>query len=99
MINLYKLIINAFGPENVLIHDQCIIFYQFQLFLATFPSIILLYSSVFMYTIDCIKCQREKKTEKYAFASSMFNKNSLKGNQLIFKDLNVVQIDIKKDDN
>ena len=52
-----------------------------------------------MPTIDRIKCQREKKTEAYAFAPFMFNECSLAGNQLVFEDLNEVQIGIEKDNN
>lgn len=99
MIDPYKLTMNVFGPEGVRIHDQCIKFHQFRLFLAMFPSIILLYSSVCMPTIDYIKWHREEKMKTYAFALSIFNKSSLVGNQLVFKDLNVVQMGIKKDDN
>ena len=51
-----------------------------------------------MPTIDRIKCQRERKTETYVFALSMFNKSSLAENQLVFKDLNVIQMGIEKDD-
>ena len=98
MIDSYKLTINVFGREGVRIRDQCIKFHRFRSFLAAFPSITLLYSSVCMPTIDWIKCQREGKTETYAFAPSMFNESSLAGNQSVFEDLNVVQMGIKKDD-
>lgn len=98
MIDPYELTINVFGPKGVRIRDQCIKFYRFQSFLAAFPSITLLYLSVCMPTIDWIKCQRERKTEAYAFVSSMFNESSLAGNQLVFEDLNIVQMGIEKDD-
>ena len=98
MINLYELTINVFGPEGVRIRDQCIKFHRFQSFLAALPSITLLYSSVCMPTIDRIQCQREGKTETYAFAPSMFKESSLAGSQSVFEDLNVVQMGIEKND-
>lgn len=56
MIDPYKLAINVFGPESAWIRDQCINFHFFQLFLAAFLSIILLYLSVCISTINHIKC-------------------------------------------
>lgn len=90
MINPYELAMNVFGPESAQIRNQYIKFHRFRLFLAIFPSVTLLYSSVCISTIDCIKCQREGKTEVYAFAPSIFNKSSLLGNYLVFEDLNLV---------
>lgn len=50
-----------------------------------------------MPVIDRIKCEAEGKTEAYAFAPSMFSESSLSGNQSVFKDLNVVQMGIDKE--
>lgn len=96
MIDPYKLIINVFGPEGVQIRNQCIKFYQFRSFLAVFLSIILLYLSVYIPIIDQIKCQREEKMEAYAFAPSIFHKSLIAGNQLVFENLNIVQMGIEK---
>lgn len=97
IIDLYELTMNVFVLQSIRICHQYIKFHRFRSFLAVFPSIILLYLSVCIPTIDKIKCQREEKTEAYAFVSSMFNESSLAGNQLIFKDLNIIQIGIEKD--
>lgn len=51
-----------------------------------------------MPVIDRINCKLEGKTEAYAFALSIFNESSLAGNQSVFKDLNVIQLDIDKTD-
>lgn len=99
MIDLYELAMNVFGPKGVWIYNQCIKFYCFQLFLAAFLSVTLLYSSVCMLTIDYIECQRDKITEVYVFAPFMFNKSSHLGNHLVFKNLNIIQIDIQKENN
>lgn len=99
VIDPYKLAINVFGSESARIHDQCIKFHHFQLVLAAFPLVTLLYSSVCMPTIDCIKCQKGRKTEVYAFVLSIFNKSLLLDNYFVFKDLNIVQIGIQKEDN
>lgn len=98
MIDLYELVMTIFGLESIQICEQCVKFHRFCLFLAAFPSESLSYSFVFMPVIDCIQCKTEKKTEAYAFASSMFSKSSLAGNQLVFEDLNVIQMGIDKKD-
>lgn len=36
--------------------------------------------------------------EAYAFAPLIFNESSLSGNQLMFEDLNIVQMNINKTD-
>lgn len=89
---------NVFGPEGVRIRDQCIKFHRFRSFVAAFPSESLSYTSVSMPVIDRIKCKAEGKMEAYAFAPSMFSESSLARNQSVFEDLNVVQMDIEKED-
>lgn len=51
-----------------------------------------------MPVIDCIKCEAKKKTEIYVFLFSMFSKSLFSGNQSVFQNLNIVQIDIDKKD-
>lgn len=87
---------NVFRPKSVQIRNQCIKFHHFYLFLAIFLLVTLLYSSVCMPTIDHIKCQKEEKAKAYTFTLFMFNKSLIAKNQSVFKDLNVVQMGIKK---
>lgn len=47
-------------------------------------------SSTFIPVIEQINCKLKVKMEVYAFALSMFSKNLLAGNQLVFEDLNVI---------
>lgn len=98
MIDLYELVMAVFGLEGIQICEQCVRFHRFCLFLAVFPSESLSYGFVSMPVIDCIQCKTEKKTEAYAFASSMFSESSLAGNQSVFEDLNVIQMGIDKED-
>lgn len=42
---------------------------------------------------------KKEKTEVYIFVFFMFNKSSFIENELVFKNLNITQINIKKDDN
>lgn len=96
MIDPYELAMNVFRLENVWIHNQCIKLHHFQSFLTAFPSVKRLYSSIYMPIIDCIKGQKEGKTEAYAFAASMFNESLCAENQSVFKNLSVVQMSIEK---
>lgn len=43
---------------------------------------------------DQINCKLEEKIEAYAFALSMFSESWLADNQLVFEDLNVIQLGI-----
>lgn len=52
-----------------------------------------------MSTINCIKCWREEKTKAYAFNPFIFNKSLFARNELVYKDLNGVQMGMKKDNN
>lgn len=97
IIDPYKLAMDVFGPEGTQICDQCIKFHRFRSFLAVFLSESLSYTSASMPVIDCIKCEAEKKTKAYAFAPLMLSESSLSGNQSVFKDLNVVQMGIDKE--
>lgn len=67
------------------------------MFLIAFPEKSL-FSFAPMLIIDWIGCKLEGKTEAYAYVLSMFSKNSFTGNQSIFKDFNIIQIDINKSD-
>ena len=97
MIDPYRLVVDVFGPEGSRIHHQCVRFHRFRSFVATFPSIKLLYSAS-MPALNCINCRVEGKTKAYAFAPFMFSKSSLTGNISVFEDLNIVQMGIDKTD-
>ena len=98
MINPYKLEVDVFGLQSSRVRHQCVRFHRFWLFIAVFLSIDLLYRFVFMSVINCIDCRIEEKTEAYILPSFMFSGSSLNGNLLVFKDLNVIQMGIKKID-
>lgn len=70
-------------------------FHCFQLFVAVFLLIKLLYF-VSIPTINYIYCKIEEKIKAYTFTLSIFSKSSLNSNILIFENLNIVQIGIKK---
>lgn len=61
-----------------------------------FPLESSFYTFAFMPIINCIKYKAEGKTRAYAFAFLIFSKSSFAGNQLVFEDLNVVQMGIDK---
>lgn len=65
--------------------------------LAAFPRECLS-SSISMPVINQINCKLKGKTKAYVFVPSMFSKSLLAGNQLVFKDLNIIQLDIDKTD-
>ena len=73
-------------------------FHRFWLFTAVFPSIDLLNRFASMSVINCIDCRMEKKTETYTLPLFMFSESSFNGNLLVFEDLNVIQMGIKKTD-
>lgn len=50
-----------------------------------------------MPTINIIEYKKEKYTKAFAYALFMFNKSSTTENIDVFENLNVIQIDIKKD--
>lgn len=51
-----------------------------------------------MPTLHYIDYKVERKTKVHAFALLMFSKNSLTSNILVFENLNIVQMNIKRID-
>lgn len=47
---------------------------------------------------NIIDCKQDRKIEVFAFAQSMHNKSFFSGNIGIFKDLNIIQMEIDKTD-
>lgn len=48
--------------------------------------------------INVNNCKTEGKTEEYAFIPLIFSESSFAGNQLVFKNLKVIQIRVDKTD-
>ena len=51
-----------------------------------------------MLFLNLINCQKEGCTKAFAYAPSMFNKNSMAGNIRVFEDLNIRQMGVEKED-
>lgn len=67
------------------------------MFIAVFILIKLLYSAS-MLVLNYINCEIEKMTKTNAFALSLFNESLLIDNISVFKNFNVVQMNIKRID-
>lgn len=76
---------------------QCVQSHQFNAFRAGFADKTLLYI-VSMLTINVIDCKRESWSKAFAYISSMFNESSTARNICVFKEFNIFQIGIQKDD-
>lgn len=97
LIQSREVIDKVFGSVGSNICKQCTQSYRLNAFRAGFPDETLSYT-VSMPTIKIIDCKREGCTEAFAYAPSMFNKSSTAGNIDVFKDFNMIQMGIKKND-
>lgn len=65
-------------------------------FISAFPNKIFSYTTA-MPNVDIINCKKEGSTLLYLFALSMSGKSTIIGNINIFKDLNIGQQRLKKE--
>ena len=96
-ISFQKVIEKVFGLVRSNIYKKCIRLYQFNIFRAGFPDKILLYTTS-MPTINVINYKKKCCIKAFAYVFFIFNESSIAGNIDIFKDLNVIQIQMKKHD-
>lgn len=97
MIDCYKVTLDIFGSKNSQLCHQYMKFHHYQLFIAAFSSIKLMYSTS-MPTFNYINCKIEKKIKTHAFTLFIFNKSLIANNISVVEDFNVIQISIKRTD-
>ncbi|MCJ1471086.1 hypothetical protein MMC07_009734 [Pseudocyphellaria aurata] len=85
-------------PAGLKLRKQCIWSHRSHSFKAAFPDEKLDISHLSIPIVDRIDYSKVGATEAHAFAPSMFSESSTAGNILVFKDLNVIQMGIEKDD-
>lgn len=85
------------GPDHQSQKNQCTRHHRFALFIAGFPNHSFFYSAS-MPKVDIIDCKTEGSTLAYPFAPAMASESTTTRNINIFKDLNINQLGLQKEE-
>ena len=86
-----------FGPHLQDQQDQYICHHRFSFFIAAFPNKTFFFSARIS-KVDIIDCKTKGSTIAYLFALAIVSKSIMIDNISIFEDLNMNQLDLKKED-